>query len=114
MNTKSKSKNLLNLTDQNFQEMVINSDKPVLVDFWAPWCRPCLMMGPILEELADEMSEKITIAKLNVDEHTQVAGSLGIQSIPTMAIFINSEVKNVIVGVRQKLEMTKIINNTIK
>lgn len=90
-------------TDQNFEEEVIKSDKPVLVDFWAPWCGPCKMQGPIIEELAEEMKDKnIKIGKLNVDDNQATGQTYGIMSIPTLAIFKNGEVAETMVGLQSK------------
>ena len=75
------------ITDSSFQVDVLQSDKPVLVDFWAEWCGPCKMIGPSLEELSDEMGEQVTIAKLNIDENPDVPGSYGVRGIPTMILF---------------------------
>lgn len=75
------------LTDNNFETEAIKADKPVLVDFWAPWCGPCTMAGPVIEELADEYKEKIIVGKVNVDENQKTAESLGIMSIPTVILF---------------------------
>ena len=77
----------INVTDQDFQEKVLNSDKPVLVDFWAEWCGPCRMLGPVLEKMSEEHAEKITVAKLNVDDNPQTASTYGITSIPAVLVF---------------------------
>ncbi|MGB0757562.1 MAG: thioredoxin [Patescibacteria group bacterium] len=90
-------------TDQNFEEEVIKSDKPVLVDFWAPWCGPCKMQGPIIEELAEVMKDKnIKIGKLNVDDNQATGQTYGIMSIPTLAIFKDGEVAETMVGLQSK------------
>ena len=90
-------------TDQNFEEEVIKSDKPVLVDFWAPWCGPCKMQGPVIEELAEEMKDKnIKIGKLNVDDNQATGQTYGIMSIPTLAIFKGGEVAETMVGLQSK------------
>jgi thioredoxin 1 len=88
-------------TADNFDQEVIKSDKPVLVDFWAPWCGPCQMMGPVIEELAGELTT-VKIGKLNVDEHPSIAQSYGIMSIPTMKVFKSGQIVKEFVGVQQK------------
>lgn len=90
------------VTDSNFTEDVLQSSKPVLVDFWAEWCGPCKMVAPILEQIADEHGENITIAKLNVDENPATAAQYGITSIPTMAVFQGGQVVKQIVGAKPK------------
>ena len=75
------------VTDQSFQADVLQSDKPVLVDFWAEWCGPCKMIGPSLEELSDELGEQVTIAKLNIDDNPDAPGNYGVRGIPTMILF---------------------------
>ncbi len=80
------------VTEDNFEEQVINADKPVVVDFWAEWCGPCKMIAPALDELAGELQDSVKIAKVNVDENPQLAAQYGIRSIPTLMIFKNGEV----------------------
>ena len=96
-------------TDDNFQKEVLDSDIPVLVDFWAPWCGPCKMLAPTLEEISRENNGKIKIVKINIDENQEMAGKFGIRSIPTMMIFNKGELKNQIVGSLPKEQIEKII-----
>jgi len=77
----------LAVTDGSFENDVLKSDKPVLVDFWADWCGPCKMIAPALEEIADELADKVTIAKMDIVENTDIAGKLGVQSIPLLILF---------------------------
>lgn len=92
------------VTDSDFAS-VVNSDKPVLVDFWAAWCGPCKMMAPVLEELADEHGDKITVGKLDVDENPATAQQYGVMSIPTLILFKNGEVVKQLVGYRPKNDL---------
>jgi thioredoxin 1 len=92
----------MEFTDQNFDQEVVESDKPTLVDFWAPWCGPCQMMGPIVEELATEMGDKVKIGKLNVDENPVTAQNFTVMSIPTILIFKDGKVAQKFVGVQSK------------
>jgi len=93
---------VIELNDGNFEQEVLKSDLPTLVDFWAPWCGPCQMMGPVIEEAAAEWEGKIKVCKLNVDESMQVARRYEIQSIPTMILFQKGEPAKKIVGARPK------------
>lgn len=90
------------VTDATFDADVLNSDKPVIVDFWAEWCGPCRMVAPILEEIATEYDGKIVVAKLNVDENPQIAASYGITSIPTMNVYSGGQVVKTIIGAKPK------------
>lgn len=81
----------INVTDASFQKDVLDSDKPVLVDFWAEWCAPCKMIAPALEELSEELADKVTIAKVDIVENTDVATSLGILGIPYLAVYKNGK-----------------------
>lgn len=98
-------------TDQNFEEEVIKSNVPVLVDFWAPWCGPCQMMGPVIEELAKEYEGKaIKIGKLNVDENPTMAEKHGIMSIPALKVFKAGQVVNEMVGAQAKEGLKEILD----
>ena len=90
------------ITDANFEELVMNSDKPVLLDFWAEWCGPCRLIGPLVEEIATEQGDKALVAKVNVDENPQAAMKFGIRNIPTVLYIKNGEVADKQVGAAAK------------
>ncbi len=94
----------LTTTDANFKSDVLDSDVPVLVDFWAPWCGPCRMVGPIIESISEKMEGKAKVVKLNTDENPSTAQNYGITGIPTVMIFNKGELVQSLVGVRQEAE----------
>ncbi|MFH1132586.1 MAG: thioredoxin [Pseudomonadota bacterium] len=101
------------VTDLDFEQKVIKSDILVLVDFWAPWCGPCRMVGPVLEELAKEYAGRIKVVKVNVDEEQKIAGSLGIRSIPTMIIYKDGDIKETTIGAQGKDALAQLIDRFI-
>jgi thioredoxin 1 len=90
------------VTDATFDTEVLKSDKPVLVDFWAPWCGPCRMVSPIVDEIADENADKLDVVKVNTDENMETAATYGITSIPALYVFKDGEVAKTIIGARPK------------
>jgi len=101
------------ITDQNFAELVEQSDKPVMVDFWAAWCGPCLMVAPILDQIADEYGEKAVIGKLDVDNNPETAAKFGIRSIPTLLYFKDGKVVDKVVGAGPKPLYTEKLDTQI-
>ena len=94
----------ININKANFQDEVMNSEKPVLLDFWASWCGPCRMVAPIVDEIAAERSD-LKVGKVNVDEQPELAGQFGVMSIPTLVVMKNGKVTNQAVGVRPKAQI---------
>jgi len=103
----------IDIDDKNFEDEVLKSDKPVLVDFWAPWCGPCRAVAPIIEELSEEYKGKIAFARLNVDEAPQNASKFGISAIPTLLLFKEGKPISQIVGFRPKAELKKILDEVL-
>ncbi len=102
---------VIELTDATFDKTVRDSDVPVLVDFWAPWCGPCKMIGPMVDQLADENEGKATIGKVNIDEHQQLAVQFNVQSIPTLLIFKGGDVVEQAVGARSKADLQAMLDS---
>jgi len=107
------SENIHAVTDDSFEEEVLNSDQPVLVDYWAEWCGPCKMIAPILEEIANEYGDKIKITKLNIDENQNTPPKYGIRGIPTLMIFKDGTVEATKVGAVSKSQLAAFIDSTI-
>ncbi len=101
------------IQDGNFDNIVLQSKTPVLVDFWAEWCGPCRMVAPVVEELAEEYDGKITFAKVDVDQNSQIAGKYGIMSIPTLIIFKGGKPVSNIVGFRPKAELKRSLDDAL-
>lgn len=101
---------VLHINDADFETTVVQSDIPVLVDFWAPWCGPCKMIAPILDEIAPEFAGKVKIVKINVDDNQLVAGQFGIRSIPTLLLFKNGQLVATQVGALPKNQLAAFIN----
>ncbi len=105
--------NILEFSDQNFEQEVLKSDKPVLVDFWAEWCAPCRMIGPAVEAIAGEYAGRAKVGKLNVDENQSVTSRYNIRSIPTLLIFKNGEIKEQLVGTTSKDNLAKLLDKNL-
>ena len=103
----------IDIDDKNFEDEVLKADKPVIVDFWAPWCGPCRAVAPILEELSEEYEGKIAFTRLNVDEAPQNASRYGISAIPTLLVFKDGKPVSQIVGFRPKAELKKTLDEVL-
>ncbi len=105
--------NTIQITDAQFSEEVLNSDMPVIVDFWAPWCGPCKMIAPVLEDIAAEYAGKVKVVKLNVDENTETAPKYNVRGIPTLLVVKGGEVVGTKVGAVSKSQLVEFINSSI-
>lgn len=103
----------LEITDSNFEEIVLKSEIPVMVDFWAAWCGPCRMVGPIIDEISDEYEGKAVVGKVDIDSHQQYAAQFGVRNIPTVLIFKNGELVDRKVGVSAKSDYTGALDSLI-
>lgn len=99
----------ITITEQNFESEVLQSSQPVLVDFWAPWCGPCRMLAPIIEEIAEEYAGTVKVGKVNVDEQLRLAQQFQIASIPTMILFKNGQIADTMVGLRSKAQIASML-----
>jgi thioredoxin 1 len=106
----AESEHLLQVTDGDFEQQILQSDKPALVDFWAAWCGPCRTVGPVVEELAGEYAGKIKVAKLNVDENKETPSKYGIRGIPTLILFKDGQVVDQIVGAVPKSRIKELLD----
>lgn len=100
----------INLTSENFEKEVLETDKPVLVDFWANWCGPCKMLSPVISEIAEENIENLKVGKVNIDEQRELAAKYQITSIPTVMVFRNGNIINSLIGFHSKSELEKLIS----
>lgn len=105
--------NVKQVTDDNFEEMVLKSDKPCLVDFWAPWCGPCKAIGPVISDLADEYAATVAIAKMNVDDSPATPGKYGIRAIPTLILFKDGEIVDQVTGAVGKSQLVAMIEKAL-
>jgi thioredoxin 1 len=101
------------LTEDNFEQEVINSEVPVLVDFWAEWCGPCKMLGPVIEEIATQYTGRAKVGKVNVDQNQTISGKYGIRSIPTLILFKNGEIVEQVVGAQSKQKVQELMDKSL-
>ena len=107
------SENIIHVSDDSFEQEVLQSDKPVLIDYWAEWCGPCKMIAPVLAELADEYADKVQIAKLNIDDNPATPPKYGIRGIPTLMLFKNGEGEATKVGAVSKAQLASFLDENI-
>ncbi len=107
------SPNVQEFTDQNFQSEVLQSDQPVLVDFWAEWCMPCRMLSPTIDELADQYAGRVVVGKVDTDSNREVSMKYGVTSIPTVMLFQNGEVTKKFVGIAKKNAFEEVLDEAV-
>lgn len=107
------SDRIVHVSDDTFEEQVLKSDKPVLIDYWAEWCGPCKMIAPVLDEIADEYADRVTVAKLNIDENPETPPKYGIRGIPTLMLFKDGNVEATKVGAVSKSQLTAFIDGNL-
>lgn len=108
------AENIVEINENNFQSAVLESQKPVLVDFWATWCGPCRMVAPIIDELSKEYQETFGFAKINVDENSKLASQYGVMSIPTLIVFKDGKPEQQVIGFKSKNELKNMLDNILK
>ncbi len=104
---------VLHVTDSDFDDIVVKANNPVLVDYWAEWCGPCKMIAPVLDEIAEEYKDKLTVAKLNIDENPETPQHFGVRGIPTLMLFKNGEVEATKVGALTKSQLADFLDNNL-
>lgn len=107
------SDKIIHVTDSSFEEEVLKSDRPVLLDYWAEWCGPCRMIAPILEEIADEYGDRVTVAKINIDENQETPQKYAVRGIPTLMIFKEGNVAGTKVGALSRSQLSAFIDSTL-
>lgn len=109
----AKSEYLVHLNDTDYEAQISKADKPVLVDFWAPWCGPCKAIGPVIEEIAEAYKDRAVIAKINVDENQKAASTYGVRSIPTIILFKDGKIFDTVIGLVPKERLEELINKAL-
>ena len=109
----AKDESLVQITDANFEQEVLKSDKPVLVDFWAPWCGPCRAVGPVVEDLAEAYKGRVKVGKINIDDNPKTATKYGVMSIPTLILFNKGDVMDKLIGLSPKERLEGLIKKAL-
>ena len=107
------AENIVHISDESFEEEVLQSERPVLIDYWAEWCGPCKMIAPVLDEIATEYSDRLKVVKLNIDDNPQTPPKYGIRGIPTLMVFKNGQVEATKVGAVSKAQLTAFLDDSL-